>query len=128
MSFVLRERQLDQLKNILDKIIDDGGATYALLSDTAGNLLCESGDHAIDSTSLAVLSAANYAATKEIASLLNEKEFSLLFHKGESENIHFTRIGEEILLIVLFKPYLSLGLLRLKVDEAKKKINNILKA
>jgi len=127
MSFVLKEEQVENLEKILNKIIDEGGATYALLTDTGGNLLCKVGENSIDGTSLAVLSAANYAATKEIASLIGEKEFSLLFHRGQTENIHFTRVAPDILLIVLFKPYLSLGLLRLKVNSVKNEIKDILK-
>ncbi|MDK2921999.1 MAG: hypothetical protein PWR24_1556, partial [Desulfonauticus sp.] len=86
-----------------------------------------SGKAKVDATSLAVLSAANFAATREIAKLIGEKEFSLLFHRGENENIHFTHITSDVLLIVLFKPYVSLGLLRLKTDAIKKEIQNFLK-
>ena len=128
MNLILKEEQIEGLVKLLDRLIKEGGATYALLTDMAGNLICEAGNVSVDATSLAVLSAANFAATKEIARLIGEKKFSLLFHRGQTENIHFTRITPEILLIVLFKPYVSLGLLRLKVDSVKKEIQRLLGA
>ncbi|RLC25624.1 MAG: roadblock/LC7 domain-containing protein, partial [Deltaproteobacteria bacterium] len=72
------------------------------------------------------LSAANYAATMEIATLIKEDNFSLLFHRGNNENIHFARITQDILMIVLFKPYLSLGLLRLKIESTQEEVNDLI--
>jgi len=126
MNLVLEEDRLNKLEDLLSKLIKEGGASYTLLTDMAGNLICKNGEGPVDATSLAVLTAANFAATKEIARLIGEKEFSLLFHRGQKENIHFTRISPEILLIVLFKPYVSLGLLRLKVESIKKEIQKLL--
>jgi len=126
MNLVLETSKVNELLHILNKLIQEGGASYVLLTDMAGNLICKTGEIPVDATSLAVLSAANFAATKEIARLIGENEFSLLFHRGQTENIHFTRITSEILLIVLFKPYVSLGLLRIKIDSIKKDIQKIL--
>ncbi len=128
MSIVLSEEIADKLDDSLHKLIEESGATYAMLTDMGGNLLSKAGDEDFDGAALAVLTAANFAATKEIASLIGEKDFSLLFHRGENENVHFTKITPEIILIVLFKPYLSLGLLRLKVDGIKDELNEILEA
>ncbi|SDN26382.1 Predicted regulator of Ras-like GTPase activity, Roadblock/LC7/MglB family [Desulfonauticus submarinus] len=126
MDLILKKEDVEKLEKILFQLIEEGGATYALLTDLAGNLICSAGRTKVDSTSLAVLSAANFAATREIAKLIGEKEFSLLFHRGENENIHFTHIVSDVLLIVLFKPYVSLGLLRLKTDVIKKEIRKFL--
>ncbi len=126
MSIVLSEENATQLGESLSKLIEEAGATYAMLTDMGGNLLSKAGDDTYDGAALAVLTAANFAATKEIANLIGEKDFSLLFHRGENENIHFTKITPEIIMIVLFKPYLSLGLLRLKVDNIKDELNEIL--
>ena len=126
MNFILKEELIEDLVKLLERLVKEGGATYALLADMAGNLICEAGNVSLDATSLAVLSAANFAATKEIARLIGEKEFSLLFHRGQVENIHFTHITPEVLLIVLFKRCVSVGLLRLKVESVKKDIQKLL--
>jgi len=126
MSIVLSEEKADRLDSSLSKLLDESGATYAMLTDMGGNLLSKAGDESFDGAALAVLTAANFAATKEIASLIGEKDFSLLFHRGENENIHFSKINADIIMIALFKPYLSLGLLRLKVDSIKEELHEIL--
>ena len=61
-----------------------------------------------------------------MAKIVGEEDFSLLFHKGESESIHFSKIDDELLLVTIFGKDVSLGFLRLKVTEATKKIKSIL--
>lgn len=126
MDIILEGKQIDKITNLLDRILREGGASYCILTDLAGNLICKRGSNPLDATTLAVLSAANFAATKEIAFLMGEEDFSLLFHRGQKENVHFTKINPEIILIVLFKPDISLGLLRLKVDSIKEEIQRLL--
>ena len=67
--------------------------------------------------SLAALTAANYGATTAIARLFGEEEFSLLFHKGNNENIHFSNVGEECLMVTIFSNNTHLGLVRLEVRK-----------
>jgi len=56
---------------------------------------------------------------------VGESEFSLLFHKGEKSSIHFSKANEDTLLITMFNKDISLGLVRLKVSEVLKQINQI---
>jgi hypothetical protein len=46
-----------------------------------------------DTTSLASLTAGNVAATDGLAKLIGEKEFSILFHEGERDNIHISIVA-----------------------------------
>ena len=75
---------------------------------------------------LAALAAGNFAAVSTMAKIIGEHEFSLLFHKGENESIHFTKVTNDFLLITIFSNKISLGFLRLKVTEAGEKIKKIL--
>ena len=126
MNTIIDEESALKVESVLQKFIDESGATYVLLTDMGGNLLFKVGEENFDGDTLAVLSAANYAATKEIATLINEDNFSLLFHRGNNENIHFAKISPDVLMIILFKPYLSLGLLRLKIESIQKEITLLL--
>jgi hypothetical protein len=56
-----------------------------------------------------------------MADIVGEKDFLLVFHKGEDVNIHFKSITTEYLLISIFGNDMSVGFLRLKVAEAEKK-------
>jgi predicted regulator of Ras-like GTPase activity (Roadblock/LC7/MglB family) len=126
MDTVIDVGSANEIDTVLEKFLDESGATYTLLTDMGGTLLFESGGEDIDGDTLAALSAANYAATREIATLVNKKNFSLLFHRGENENVHFSKIASDTLLIILFKPHLSLGLLRLKIKTVIKELGILL--
>jgi len=71
---------------------------------------------------LAALTAANFGATAAIANILGEKDFSLLFHKGKEENIHFSAFGDDFILISIFDNSISLGLIRLEVERTTKEL------
>ena len=64
--------------------------------------------------------------TMPVPSIIGEEEFSLLFHKGKSENINFTKIMDDFLLVSIFGNDVSLGYLRLKIDEVIKKVKALI--
>jgi predicted regulator of Ras-like GTPase activity (Roadblock/LC7/MglB family) len=110
---------LDDVKNYLTQEILNDGVSSVLIIDNAGTLIVNIGTKpSLDATSLAAVAAANYAATQQIARLIGERDFVLLFYKGHNESFHFCRVGEEFLIVTVFENSLSLGLLRLKIAEA----------
>jgi predicted regulator of Ras-like GTPase activity (Roadblock/LC7/MglB family) len=120
MEFVLTEEAVEHIVRVLDEDLLNSGASCALLVDRSGYLIANRGDPSgLDVVALAALSAANYGVTEEIAKLVGEDNFSLLFHKGKNENIHYTKVGEDFFLITLFNKDVSLGLMRLKTAKAK---------
>jgi predicted regulator of Ras-like GTPase activity (Roadblock/LC7/MglB family) len=72
----------------------------------------------LDTTSLASLTAGNIAATGGLAKLIGEKEFSILFHEGEKDNLHISIVAGRVILVVIFDQRSSLGLVRLRVKKA----------
>ena len=78
-----------------------------------------------DVYSFAALAAGNFATVDAMAKLVGEQEFSLLFHKGQDSNIHFSKIDDELLLISMFGKEISLGFLRLNVVDAIERIRGI---
>jgi len=110
---------LDDVKNYLTQEILTDGVSSVLIIDNAGTLIVNIGTKpSLDATSLAAVAAANYAATQQIARLIGEQDFVLLFYKGLNESFHFCRVGEEFIIVTVFENSLSLGLLRLKIAEA----------
>lgn len=126
-EFTLGQEELEKIENILKEDLIDSGVHSVLLIDMAGNIIAkqDNGNCEHDLYSLAALASANFAAVDTMAKIVGEEEFSLLFHKGESENIHFSKVNIEFLLITIFGKEVALGLLRLKVAEAIEKINAI---
>lgn len=127
-SVELDEKQFENMEKILAKELIDVGVQTVLLIDLAGNILVSLNDGKTkhDVYALAALSAGNFGAVSEIARIIGETDFSILFHKGEKESVHFSRVPENLLLITVFGKDLSLGFLRLKVAEAINKIQALL--
>ncbi len=126
-DFTLGHEELETIEEVLQKDLVDGGVHSVLLIDMAGNIVAkkDNGNCEHDLYSLAALASANFAAVDTMAKIVGENEFSLLFHKGEEESIHFSKVNPEFLLITIFGKEVTLGLLRLKVSEAIEKINSI---
>jgi len=124
----LDKKQFESIEAILSEELIDLGVRCVLLIDLAGNIIVnlDDGDLEHDIYSLAALAAGNFGAVSAMAKIVGEEDFSLLFHKGESESIHFSKIDDELLLVTIFGKDVSLGFLRLKVTEATKKIKQIL--
>ena len=118
------KQQIESIENILQEELIDLGVQSVILMDLAGNVIVnlENGDSSHDVYSLAALAAGNYGAVSAMANIIGEQEFSLLFHKGEEESIHFSKVVEDLLLLTIFNKNVSLGFLRLKVAEAIKRI------
>lgn len=126
-DMILTAETVDAVKSIVnDKLISENVQTV-LVIDGAGNILAHCGQDTdgLDAISLAALTAANFGATSQIAKLIGENDFSLLYHKGEKANIHFARLGGEMILVSIFGDDVSLGLVRVRVDEIAEDINKI---
>lgn len=128
MSYTLGQEQLDGMEEVLQQDLIDVGVRCVFLIDMAGNIIAnrDNGESQHDVYSLAALAAGNFGAVSAMAKIIGEGEFSLLFHKGKKENIHFNKIATEFLMITIFSNDISLGFLRLKVNESVEKIKNIL--
>ncbi len=128
MSYILDQEQLDGLEEVIQKDLMSLDIQCAILIDMAGNIIVNMDNGKVDHDvySLAALAAGNFGAVSAMASIIGEEEFSLLFHKGKSENIHFTKVLDDFLLVVIFGNEVSLGYLRLKIDEAIMKIKKFI--
>ena len=119
MSLILTRNEIGTLEEIISEKLLDSGAEHVILADLAGNLIVQCGSVEMDDIfSLAAVSAANFAATAEIARLIGEEDFTLMFHKGDKRNVHFSRLAKDYLIITLFNDNVSLGLIRLKLGSA----------
>ena len=99
-------------------MISSSMAHSVLLIDRSGQLIAHHGNTPeIDLLSLSALTAANFGATAEIAKILGEDEFTLLFHKGKNQNVYFSAIGEHVIMVTLFDDHTSLGLIRFQISK-----------
>jgi predicted regulator of Ras-like GTPase activity (Roadblock/LC7/MglB family) len=118
MNIVITKKDIEKIDGCLSKVISASLAHSVLLIDRSGQLIAHQGNTpGIDILSLSALTAANFGATAEIARILGEEEFTLLFHKGRSENVYFSAVGEHVIMVTLFDDRTSLGLIRLQINK-----------
>ncbi|MEE8218399.1 MAG: roadblock/LC7 domain-containing protein [Vicinamibacteria bacterium] len=118
-DIVMYEEEFNQIKQIISKLLVDANAKVVFLVDKNGQQIAAQGEiENLDTTSLASLTAGNVAATDGLARLIGEKEFSILFHEGERDNIHISIVAQRVILVVIFDARSSLGLVRLRVKKA----------
>ncbi len=126
---VIYEEEIDKIEKILNRLIKNSQAKCALLVDKDGHLITRQGfTHSLDTTALAALLAGSFASTKEIARLVGEPEFSVLFHQGKKDHIHICLVGERSILAVIFDDRTTIGLVRLYAKETSEELTTILAA
>src|SRR6266850_3254394 len=122
-DIVMYEEEFNQIKAIISKLRTDANAKVVFLVDKNGQQIAAHGEiENLDTTSLASLTAGNVAATDGLAKLIGEKEFSILFHEGERDNIHISLVAQRVILVVIFDERSSLGLVRLRVKKASQEL------
>jgi predicted regulator of Ras-like GTPase activity (Roadblock/LC7/MglB family) len=126
-SLVLYEQEFERINSILSRLWVDANGKIVFLVDKNGQQIAAKGDlEKVDATSLASLTAGNVAATDGLARLIGEKEFSILFHEGERDNIHISIVAQRLILVVIFDERSSLGLVRLRVRKSAQELEEVL--
>lgn len=125
-SMVMYDEEYQQIKAIIGRLCSDANAKLVFLVDKNGQQIASHGEVGqIDTTSLASLTAGNVAATDGLARLIGEKEFPVLSHEGEHDNIHISIVGQRVILVVIFDERSSLGLVRLRVRRASNELTEV---
>ena len=120
--FITPEEQ-KQIDMLLRELLKNSDAKTALLLDQGGFLMSAQGftEH-IDPQTIAVLAAGDFATTKELAKLIGEEEFTVMFHQGRRDHIHLSAVGKDALMIIIFENTTTVGMVRLFARETSKKL------
>src|SRR5215813_10585073 len=125
-DMIMYEEEYQRIRSIITRLRGESNAKLVFLVDKNGQQIAVHGDiENLDATSLASLTAGNVAATDGLAKLIGEKEFSILFHEGEKDNIHISIVAQRVILVVIFDSRSSLGLVRLRVRRATAELDKI---
>ena len=128
-AFILYEEDIEKIDACLSKLLKGSEAKCALLVDKDGHLITRQGfTQSLDTTALGALLAGSFASTREIARLVGETEFSVLFHQGKKDNIHMSIIGERSIMVVIFDDRTTIGMVRLYAKEASSELVGVLGA
>ena len=108
-----------RIDELLNNLLYESNARCALLVDRTGQLVTTAGEQPnFDSAAFASLTAADFSANDQLATLIGEEEFSSLFHQGRNESMYLAGIGGRVILVVLFDSSTTLGLVRIKIKDA----------
>ena len=125
-TLVIYEEEMVSIEALLSKMLKGCEAKCALLVDKDGYLITRQGfTHSLDTTALAALLAGSFASTKEIARLVGESEFSVLFHQGKKDHIHMSLVGERSILVVIFDDRTTIGMVRLYAKETSLELTKV---
>jgi len=125
-DFILFDEEFRQIKDVIARLKADAQAKVVFIVDKNGQQIAAQGDmESLDTTSLASLTAGNVAATDGLARLIGEREFPVLFHEGERDNVYISVVGQRVILVVIFDERSSLGLVRLRVRKANAELERI---
>jgi predicted regulator of Ras-like GTPase activity (Roadblock/LC7/MglB family) len=94
--------------------------------DKDGHLITQEGStEKADTDTIAALVAGCFAATREMARILGEEEFSALFHQGRKDNLQLSLVGNRTILSVLFDDTTTIGMVRLYAAETARKLTSL---
>jgi len=112
MQLPKRENSM-AIKDILSRLVKRSEAITALLISREGVCISKAGNvETLNSTALAALVAGMFSATREVANIVGEEQFSILLQQGEKRHIHISLIGQRNMMIVVFEDYRRIGRVR----------------
>ncbi|MEN8148783.1 MAG: roadblock/LC7 domain-containing protein, partial [Planctomycetota bacterium] len=92
---VFYREDIRNINRILREFLKLSNAKCALLVDKEGHMITKQGvTRSFDMDTISALVAGSFAATKEMARVLGEDEFSILFHQGKTDNIQLSLVGD----------------------------------
>lgn len=123
---VFYKEDIEVIGRTLQVFLKNSNANCALLVDKDGHLVTREGESAtFDVDTISALVAGSFAATKQMAKLLGEEEFALMFHQGKKDNIQLALVGERTILAVIFDDRTTLGMVRLYSSQIASKLAQV---
>ena len=125
---VFYKEDIQQIDSTLREFLSRSKSQAALLVDKDGHLITQEGSADMTETdvdTISALVAGCFAATREMARILGEEEFTALFHQGRKDNLQLTLVGQRTILAVLFDDSTTIGMVRLYAAEAARKLTSL---
>jgi predicted regulator of Ras-like GTPase activity (Roadblock/LC7/MglB family) len=125
-SWSFTEDDFSAINTAMEKFLASANARSALLVDRAGQLVATAGEPpTFDPTAFATLTAADFSANDQLAKLIGETDFKMLFHQGETSSMYLADVARRVILVVVFDNRTTLGLVRLKMKDTVGELNRL---
>lgn len=127
-NLVISDRELTTISALLHKLMNDTNATSVMLLDKSGQVVAVQGTGTArrDVTTLGALLAGVFSSSREVARLLDEKDFRNIFQQGVQENIYTSMVEEQWLLVIIFDKLTHIGLVKVISKKASEELGRIL--
>lgn len=126
---VFYEEDVAELDGVLDEFIAQSKSKCAMLVDKEGHMVTYRGDSGnFDIDTISALVAGSFAATREMARLFGESEFSQTLNRGKHDHIQLSLIGDRTLLVAIFDDKTTVGMVQLYANETTAKLEKMFEA
>jgi len=126
-NLIISDRELATISSVLSKLMNDTNATSAMLIDKSGQVVAVQGSELRrNATTLGALLAGVFSSSREVARLLNEKDFRNIFQQGVQENIYTSMVEEQWLLVIIFDKLTHIGLVKVLSKKASEELGRTL--
>jgi predicted regulator of Ras-like GTPase activity (Roadblock/LC7/MglB family) len=128
-NHTVQKPQLEAINQVLRQLSDALSPQFLGLVTTSGQTLTYLSAAGFNNAdSLASLAAGSFAATRELARLMQDHNFTMMFQEGGDLNIHIAQVTEEVLLVICFRKSTQIGKVRLMTSRALSALSLALEA
>jgi len=126
-NLVISDRDLTIISSVLMRLMNDTNATSIMLIDKSGQVVAVQGSNTRrNATTLGALLAGVFSSSREVAKLLDEKDFRNIFQQGLQQNIYTSMVEEQWLLVIIFDRSTHIGLVKVLSKKASDELGRIL--
>jgi predicted regulator of Ras-like GTPase activity (Roadblock/LC7/MglB family) len=127
VNILLDDAQVGSMREVLVDLCLSTHAVFAMLIDAAGRLVTTGGEtKGYELEAIAALAAGDLATSRQLAAMLNEPEFALLFQHEKQKNLFMTTVENDAILIVVFDVDTTFGALRLRIRRSISQLQAVL--
>ncbi len=100
-------------RDTLANLVKSSGALTALLITKQGTVVAEAGEVSyLNTTAMAALVAGMFTATREVARMVGENQFSILLQQGDRRHIHISLVSDSTMMAIIFEDQNRIGAVR----------------
>jgi len=126
-NLVISDRDLTAISSVLMRLMNDTHAVSIMLIDKSGQVVAMQGTNTRrNATTLGALLAGVFSSSREVAKLLDEKDFRNIFQQGVQQNIYTSMVEEQWLLVIIFDRSTHIGLVKVLSKKASDELGRIL--
>lgn len=126
-SFVVAAEETGHINQNLHDLLVETKATHVMLIERSGQIIASESEAGEEGkTVLGALLAGSFASSREIARVLNERDFRTLIQQGKHESIFAELVEEAWILVVIFPKTTALGLVQVYAKQTTVRLTEIL--